>query len=78
MNIDMLAVDKAIGQYMRVSREAKGLTVRQVGEMVGISYSEVSRLETAVHGNMQMELLLQFATALEIDLGKMFHQLNLV
>ncbi|PIC95752.1 hypothetical protein CSV69_09505 [Sporosarcina sp. P26b] len=78
MEIDIQKADKAIGQYLRASRDTKEFTVRQVGEMVGISYSEVSRLENAIHGNIRIELLLKFAHALDIDLGEMFRQLNLI
>lgn len=43
---DKLAESRArLGAHLRVLRDAHGLTVREVGDAVGINFSQVARIE---------------------------------
>ena len=58
----------AIGDELREGRLGAGLTQRRVGELVGISHSEISRIERAVVTGVPYETLAVMASVLGMDL----------
>jgi transcriptional regulator with XRE-family HTH domain len=58
----------AIGSELRDGRLAAGLTQRELGDLVGISPSEISRIERAQSPHVSYETLVLIASALGLDL----------
>ena len=59
-------VKKRIGQKIRDARKAKGLTLKELGEKVGVSESVVGRYETGKQ-NLTIETLQKVADALGVS-----------
>jgi transcriptional regulator with XRE-family HTH domain len=57
-----------IGEEFREARLRAGLTQRQVGAAVGISHTEVSRIELGKATRVPYETLVMLATVLGLDL----------
>lgn len=57
-----------IGEDFREARLAAALTQRVVGAAIGISHSEVSRIERATATRVPYEVLVLVATTLGLDL----------
>lgn len=63
------------GDKIRELRKAKGLTVRAMGEKVGVSFAYVSKIETGKldFGDFPSEVLIRkLATALDADEDELF------
>jgi transcriptional regulator with XRE-family HTH domain len=56
-----------IGQRIAELRQEKGLTVRQLGEMSGVSYQNITKIE---HGkyNVSIDILNKICLALGVEL----------
>jgi len=70
----------AVGILIRESREAQGLTQKQLAHRVGTSQSAISRIEDANYDKLMLETLYRIADALNlplaISLGKRCAQLQ--
>jgi transcriptional regulator with XRE-family HTH domain len=55
-----------LGAHIRQAREAAGLTLRQLAEVVGTSHSNLVKIENGQRENPPAELLQSIADALEI------------
>lgn len=53
-----------LAQDLLAMREAAGLTQRQLAELVGTSYSNISRLESATYTGHSLSMLRRIAKAL--------------
>lgn len=53
-----------LAQDLLAMREAAGLTQRQLAELVGTSYSNISRLESATYTGHSLSMLRRIAEAL--------------
>jgi DNA-binding XRE family transcriptional regulator len=53
-----------LAQDLLAMREAAGLTQRQLAELVGTSYSNISRLESATYSGHSLSMLRRIAEAL--------------
>ncbi|MEV6446364.1 helix-turn-helix transcriptional regulator [Amycolatopsis sp. NPDC051716] len=58
---------KTLAQVVRAAREAAGLSVRQLGPLVGVNASAISRIESGESARPSAELLQNIAEVLEID-----------
>jgi transcriptional regulator with XRE-family HTH domain len=56
-----------LGAHIRQAREAAGLSVRQVAELVGTAHSQLVKIENGYRESPPAELLQRIANALEID-----------
>jgi len=54
----------SLAQDLLAMREAAGLTQRQLAELVGTSYSNISRLESATYAGHSLSMLRRIAKAL--------------
>jgi len=59
-----------LGKKLYVLRQRQNLTVRQLGEIFGIDYSHISRIESGQR-KPSLELAIQIADFFEIDLNKL-------
>lgn len=55
----------AVGQRLRAARQAQGLSLHEMGELVGYSYQQVAKYETA-ENSLRVETLLAFAAVLKV------------
>ena len=59
----------AVGMLIRESREAQGLTQKQLAQRVGTSQSFISRIEDANYDKLMLETLYRIAGALNLPLA---------
>jgi|JFJP01.1.fsa_nt_gi transcriptional regulator with XRE-family HTH domain len=59
-----------LGKKLYVLRQRQNLTVRQLGEIFGIDYSHISRIESGQR-KPSLELAIQIADFFEIDLNRL-------
>ncbi len=57
----------SLGQYLAASRQAAGLTVRQLAQLSGIPRTTISRLENNAVDQPRAESLLKLARVLELN-----------
>ena len=67
----MIEVAKQIGQQIRVARKAKGLTLKEVAQRLGVSETTVSKYEIGSQ-NLTIETLKKIADALGMEFGVFF------
>lgn len=60
------AINKLIGNKIEMARNARGLTLKELAEKVGISESTAQRYEAGRIGNISISNLLKFAKALNV------------
>lgn len=65
-----------IAKYFQSARIKKGLSMRQVESLSGISYSYISRFEGGSHTNLSLPKLFALANAIGINITKMFEEIN--
>lgn len=56
-----------IGRKIRSSREAKGLTIKEVAEMIGLSESTISRYESGYVAKIKIPVLSSIASILNVQ-----------
>lgn len=61
------------GREIRQARLAGGLSQRAVGHAVGLSYSQVGRIERAVHPTVSVAQLARIASVVGLDLSVRFY-----
>ena len=59
----------AVGMLIRQSREAQGLTQKELARRVGTSQSAISRIEDANYDSLKLETLYRIADALNLPLA---------
>lgn len=62
---------ETLSEYVRQKREEAELSQRQLALEAGVSFSNISRLESGFHTNPTPELLKGIADALDADLAEM-------
>lgn len=62
---------ETLGEYVREQREQAGLSQRQLATEAGVSFSNISRLESGFHITPSVELLKSIADVLDIDLAEL-------
>jgi transcriptional regulator with XRE-family HTH domain len=67
----MQTITREIGNRLQNLREARGLTLAQLAEMVGLSQAQVSRLETGKQG-FRSATLRRFADILRVKVTTLF------
>jgi transcriptional regulator with XRE-family HTH domain len=60
---------ETLGEYVRQKREEAGLSQRQLAVTAGVSFSNISRLESGFHVSPSPGLLKNIADVLDIDLA---------
>jgi transcriptional regulator with XRE-family HTH domain len=60
-----------VGEYLRIAREAKGLSQRRLALLSGINQSTVIRVERGDHTNPSPDTLKALARALELPLEEL-------
>jgi len=62
---------RRVGEELRITRIAAGLSTRQVGRMVGISHTQVRRIESGAAPHVDLDSLARIASTLghELSLG---------
>ena len=63
----MSNIVKRVGQLIRETRKAKGLTQKELGAMMGLSESTVNKYEAGKQ-NLSLETVQKIADALKIQL----------
>jgi transcriptional regulator with XRE-family HTH domain len=66
-----------LGEYVRQKREEAGLSQRQLAVAAGVSFSNISRLESGFHASPSPGLLKNIADVLDIDLAEMLSYLGI-
>lgn len=62
---------ETLGEHVRAKREAVGLSQRQLAAEAGVSFSNISRLESGFHAAPSPELLKNIADVLDVDLAEL-------
>jgi transcriptional regulator with XRE-family HTH domain len=62
---------ETLGEYVRAKREAVGISQRQLAAEAGVSFSNISRLESGFHAAPGPELLKNIADVLDVDLAEL-------
>jgi transcriptional regulator with XRE-family HTH domain len=62
---------ETLGEYVREQREQAGFSQRQLAAEAGVSFSNISRLESGFHVTPSLELLKSIADVLDIDLAEL-------
>lgn len=62
---------ETLGEYVRAKREAVGMSQRQLAAEAGVSFSNISRLESGFHATPSPELLKSIADVLDVDLAEL-------
>ena len=65
-----------IGQDLRLARMAAGLSTRQVGTLVGISHTQVRRIENGAAPHVDIDILARAASVLGHELGIRVHPVS--
>lgn len=60
-----------IGSALRTRRKELGLTLHQIGRLVGMNFAAVRRLETSPTSNPQLVTLQKFAGALGVTVAEL-------
>ena len=60
---------KTFGEVMRKKREAKGLSRRQLADMVGVKYQTIFNIETGFTTYPQFDVAARIAEALDSSLS---------
>lgn len=60
------STNDAFVTWLKAQRQAKGLTVRQVGDLIGRDFSIVTKIETQVR-RMDVAEFFEYCEALELD-----------
>jgi transcriptional regulator with XRE-family HTH domain len=68
---------ETLGEYVRQKREEAGLSQRQLAQEAGVSFSNISRLESGFHTNPSPGLLKNIADVLDIDLAALLAYLGI-
>lgn len=61
-------IQSSIGARMKVQRERKGWTQRELGRIAGVDYTWISKLEGGVRHNIYLEGAMRLAIALDVSL----------
>lgn len=67
----MSEITEQVGSQIREARRAKGLTLKEVGERMGVAEATVSRYEKGGQ-NLTVETLHKIAEALGLEFGVFF------
>lgn len=62
---------ETLGEHVRAKREALGMSQRQLAAEAGVSFSNISRLESGFHATPSPELLKNIADVLDVDLAEL-------
>lgn len=62
---------ETLGEYVRRRREVAGLSQRQLAVQAGVSFSNISRLESGFHAAPSLELLKNIGDVLDVDLAEL-------
>jgi transcriptional regulator with XRE-family HTH domain len=68
---------ETLGEYVRQKREEAGLSQRQLAHEAGVSFSNISRLESGFHTSPSPGLLKNIADVLDIDLAELLSYLGI-
>jgi transcriptional regulator with XRE-family HTH domain len=68
---------ETLGEYVRQKREAAGLSQRGLAQEAGVSFSNISRLESGFHTTPTPGLLKNIADVLDIDLAELLSYLGI-
>lgn len=68
---------ETLGEYVRQKREEAGLSQRQLAQEAGVSFSNISRLESGFHTSPNPGLLKNIADVLDIDLAELLSYLGI-
>jgi transcriptional regulator with XRE-family HTH domain len=68
---------ETLGEYVRQRREEAGLSQRQLAQEAGVSFSNISRLESGFHTTPSPGLLKNIADVLDIDLAGLLAYLGI-
>ena len=63
---------KIIGKNIQIERQAKGLTQETFAELMGVSWSYVSKIESGII-NLSIGKINEIANYLNIKVGKLFN-----
>lgn len=68
---------ETLGEYVREKREEAGLSQRQLALEAGVSFSNISRMESGFHTSPSPGLLKNIADVLDIDLARLLSYLGI-
>ena len=57
-----------LAEILKEKREEKGYSTRELGEIVGVSHAEISRIENGMRPNFSFLILAKLCNELEIDM----------
>ena len=57
----------SLGDYLRIAREEKGLSIRALARRVGVDHTYLARVENGERGDPKPELLNRLAAELNVD-----------
>lgn len=77
MNTRRSEQPETLGEYVRQKREEAGLSQRQLAVGAGVSFSNISRLESGFHTSPSTGLLKNIADVLDIDLAELLGYLGI-
>jgi transcriptional regulator with XRE-family HTH domain len=66
---DVARVCEAFGGRVRFAREARGMTQAEVAREMGVSFSQVSKIECGARSNPRLSTVRRFATVLAVPVA---------
>lgn len=66
-----------LGNKIKFYREMEGLTTRELGEKVGVSHAEISRLENGLKANIGVYTLAKICDELELNMQHLLESVGL-
>ena len=66
-----------LAERLKNAREEKGLSLRQLADKIGISHTEISRIENGMRANFSFLILIKLCKELDIDVMNLLDDLGL-
>ena len=65
---------RRLGEELHRARRRAGMTIRQLGEVTGVSYAIISRVETGKRSQVTFDVISRLAFALDVDLTQLIQE----
>lgn len=66
-----------LAERLKNAREEKGLSLRQLADKIGISHTEISRIENGMRANFSFLILIKLCKELDIDVMNLLDDIGL-
>ena len=67
-----------LAEVLKEKRQEKGYSTRELGEIVGVSHTEISRIENGMRPHFSFVILAKLCKALKIDMINLIDLINVL